>query len=78
MKPNRRPLVILPILLVVAVVVAVVIGRRGSNPGALEASGTVEAVEAELGFTVAGRIEAVSVQEGDTVRIGDRELEWSD
>jgi HlyD family secretion protein len=70
MTPNRRPLVILAILLIVAVVAAVAIGRRGSNRGALEASGTVEAVEAELGVTVAGRIEAVRVQEGDTVSAG--------
>jgi len=36
----------------------------------LQASGTVEATEADLGFSVAGRIEAVLVQEGDTVRAG--------
>jgi HlyD family secretion protein len=70
MTPNRRPLVIIPILLVLAAVVALAIGRRDTSSGALEASGTVEAIEAELGFTVSGRIEAVSVQEGDTVSAG--------
>ncbi len=70
MTPNRRPLILIPLLLVIGVAVAVAIQRRGGSSGALEASGTVEAVEAELGFTVAGRIASVNVQEGDTVAAG--------
>lgn len=70
MSLRRRLAIVLPILFVVAVVV-VALMRRGARDGALDASGTVEAVEAELGFTVSGRIEAVLVQEGDTVRAGD-------
>jgi HlyD family secretion protein len=71
MSPHRRALIAIPVLLVlVAVAVGVTLARRGAGRGALEASGTVEAVEAELGFTVSGRIEALAVQEGDTVRAG--------
>lgn len=36
----------------------------------LVASGTVEATEAQLGFTAAGRIEDIGVREGDRVTIG--------
>lgn len=67
-----------------AAVVAVVatgtwlaIGRRGSRNDTLLASGTVEATEADLGFQVAGRLQAVAVQEGDPVSRG-AELAWLD
>lgn len=66
---NRKRLIPV-LLLLVAIVVAVVLVRRGRDDGPLELSGTVEATEAELGFTVAGRIEAVNVWEGDTVHAG--------
>jgi HlyD family secretion protein len=36
----------------------------------LVASGTVEATEAQLGFTAAGRIDAIHVREGDRIRTG--------
>lgn len=36
----------------------------------LVASGTVEATEAQLGFTAAGRIEAIHVREGDRLQAG--------
>lgn len=45
-------------------------GRGGDD--ALEASGTVEATEASLGFQVAGRIDSLFVMEGATVRGGER------
>jgi HlyD family secretion protein len=38
--------------------------------GAVLASGTVEATQAELGFQVPGRLEALSVREGDRVTAG--------
>ncbi len=69
MSARLRPLVLISILLI-AIVVVVLFVRRNGHAGVLEASGTVEATEAELGFTVAGRIETVLVQEGDTVRAG--------
>lgn len=46
-------------------------GRGGDGSGALEASGTVEATEADLGFQLPGRIVAVSPREGDRVQAGD-------
>lgn len=70
MKPNRK--VILPAAAAV-VIVAVVLGvvlNRAQNGSALIASGTVEATEARLGFQATGRIERVTVREGDTVRAG--------
>jgi HlyD family secretion protein len=67
---NRKRLVPVLLLVVAAAVTAVVLSRRGGAGGALELSGTVEATEAELGFTTSGRVEAVHVREGDTVRAG--------
>ena len=76
---SQRPprLVVIPILLaVVALVTFLVLRGRGSN-GALEATGTVEATDAALGFTVPGRLQAVNVQEGDTVT-ANAVLAWLD
>jgi len=43
----------------------------------IEASGTVEATQAELGFQLSGRIEGLSVREGEAVEAGDL-LGWLD
>ena len=45
--------------------------RDRSAASRLDASGTVEATEAALGFQVPGRIETVIAREGDRVRAGD-------
>ena len=42
------------------------------NGDAIVASGTVEATQAELGFQVSGRLEQLSVREGDQVTAGGR------
>lgn len=42
----------------------------GGNGNSLEASGTVEATDARLGFGTPGRVETVSVREGDAVAQG--------
>jgi len=42
---------------------------RGAD-GALDASGTVEATDAQLGFEAAGRIDTILVHEGDRVKAG--------
>lgn len=55
----------------VAAVIWVVLDGRRDGDQALIASGTVEATEAHLGFPTPGRIEAISVQEGDRVDVGD-------
>lgn len=67
---RRRPVAIAVVVALAAIVATVLLVRRGSHGGSIEASGTVEATEAELGFTVPGRVESVLVQEGDTVRAG--------
>jgi HlyD family secretion protein len=64
------------IALIAAAVVAAgligwwIIARSNGDDGVLSASGTVEATEADLGFQVGGRIEAVRVVEGDRVESG--------
>jgi HlyD family secretion protein len=68
MKDKR--LIIIPIFLVVAVVAWLLFRNRGENDGVIEASGTVEATEADLGFQVGGRVEAISAREGDAVVSG--------
>jgi HlyD family secretion protein len=45
-------------------------GCGGNGDGRIQASGTVEATDADLGFQMAGRIESISVREGDSVRSG--------
>ena len=42
-----------------------------TDDGQIRASGTVEATDADLGFQMGGRIEAILVREGDSVRTGD-------
>jgi HlyD family secretion protein len=69
---NRTRLAVL--VLVGAALVALLwwtLGRDGRGPAALEASGTVEATEADLGFQAAGRLTAVPATEGTRVVRGD-------
>jgi len=44
--------------------------RGGGADGPLDASGTVEATDAQLGFEAAGRIDTIVVHEGDRVKAG--------
>jgi HlyD family secretion protein len=67
---RRRVIPIVLLLLVDPSSPAFVMLRRNGNTGPFEGSGTVEATESELGFTAAGRIEVVTVVEGDTVARG--------
>ena len=69
MKPNPR--IAIPVVVVIVAVIAVGIAlRRGADAGVLDASGTVEATEARLGFQATGRIQDVAAREGDVVRGG--------
>jgi HlyD family secretion protein len=66
---NARIRVVL--VLAVAAVGAWLILRNGSAAdGAVMASGTVEATDADLGFQLAGRVLAIDVEEGDAVTAG--------
>ena len=68
MKPNPR-IVVSVALAVIAGAAAFVIARRGNGPE-LDATGTVEAIEARLGFQVPGRLETVRFHEGDRATKG--------
>ena len=71
MTPTQRIRVIVPVAAVVAGLVSwLTLGTSGDGDPDLSASGTVEAVEADLGFHVPGRIEHVTVREGDLVTSG--------
>jgi HlyD family secretion protein len=62
------------LILVAAAVAALgwwTLGNRDANGAALEASGTVEATESDLGFQVPGRLTRVVPREGTTVAAGD-------
>jgi HlyD family secretion protein len=66
---NRKR--ILPIVAVVVAAVALyLIFRPRGSVGTVEASGTVEATDAQLGFQSAGRIDTILVDEGDQVHTG--------
>lgn len=58
------------VVLVLAVLTAatwLVVRSRSDADGALTASGTVEATDADLGFQLAGRVLEITVEEGDAV-----------
>ena len=58
--------------LAVSTLVFLAAGCRREATTGIEASGTLEATEAELGFQVPGRIDSILVQEGDKVGRGQR------
>lgn len=69
MKNIRR--IALIVVIVVAAGAAITIALlRSDGSMAIEASGTVEATEADLGFQVPGRVEKIDVREGDRVESG--------
>ncbi len=69
---NRsRAIVIVAVVIATGIVLRFTVLRGKGASGALEASGTVEATEAQLGFQTPGRIEVVRVHEGDRVHAGD-------
>lgn len=57
-------------LLLVAVGAWLLLRPGSADAGSLEASGTVEATEADLGFQAGGRIASVEAREGDEVEAG--------
>ena len=67
----KRRLIAAPVALTVLGLGAwLALRSNGDDAGAVEASGTVEATEADLGFQVGGRIAEVRVREGDRVEAG--------
>ncbi|HKI95879.1 MAG TPA: efflux RND transporter periplasmic adaptor subunit [Gemmatimonadales bacterium] len=65
------------VVAIVATITAIVLLSGGGTAGRITASGTVEATETDLGFQVPGRIDSITVHEGDRVRAGDT-LAWLD
>jgi HlyD family secretion protein len=76
MNVKQRVRIVLPAVAVLAVGIWLGLRLR-TDRSSLEASGTVEATEADLGFQVAGRIEGIMVREGDRVQDG-QELAYLD
>jgi HlyD family secretion protein len=75
MKPSR---VVVPVVTVLAVGAILLFAfRRDGTQDVISASGTVEIIEADLGFQRAGRIDSIAVREGDTVAAGTA-LAWLD
>ena len=68
MKDKR--LIIIPVLLIAVVVAWLLLRNRNDADGVIEASGTVEATEADLGFQIGGRVAAINAREGDAVAGG--------
>ena len=66
---NRNRILPIVAVLAVAALLYFVLRPRG-DAGALDASGTVEATDAQLGFQAAGRIDTILVDEGDRVKTG--------
>lgn len=64
----RKLLMIVLVLTVLALAVWLVV--RGGDEAGIEASGTIEATEADLGFGIPGRIAEIHVPEGDSVTAG--------
>lgn len=67
---NNRIRIVIPVVLVVVIAAVVFLRNGGADDGALTASGTVEATEADLGFQVPGRVLEISAREGDVVSGG--------
>lgn len=70
MSPALRIRIAVPVVLVAAFLVWWTVGRSRDGTDYLFASGTVEVVEADLGFQTPGRIDAIAVREGDSVTAG--------
>lgn len=67
---NRRFIVVTIVLAGALILGWLLLRNGGSAGGGIEASGTVEATEADLGFQAGGRVAVVLVREGDRVDSG--------
>jgi len=65
---RKKSVLIILILLVLGVGAMVWFGQMKSRGKEIYYSGTIEAVQSELGFQVSGRVVAVNVREGDRVQ----------
>ena len=70
MKKRLRFAIPVLIAAAVALILWLTLFRGEDDRNAIEASGTVEATEGQLGFQASGRIEDIAVREGDRVTLG--------
>ncbi|HEY2980904.1 MAG TPA: HlyD family efflux transporter periplasmic adaptor subunit [Anaerolineales bacterium] len=78
---HKRPPVPVIVLVILSIVAAAYYGLRALNPsrnGALQASGSIEAVEVGVSPILAGRVSEVLVDEGQAVHAGDTLLRMDD
>ena len=73
MNSKQRIRIAIPAAVVAGTVAWLIFGLPEAASDDLTASGTLEAVEADLGFQIPGRIELIAVREGDEV-VGGTEL----
>ncbi|HET9440634.1 MAG TPA: HlyD family efflux transporter periplasmic adaptor subunit [Longimicrobiales bacterium] len=64
---KNRKLLLIPVVLLVAALVGWLLLRDNDTEGRIEASGTIEGTEADLGFQLGGRVAQVNGREGDRV-----------
>ncbi|MBD3367350.1 MAG: HlyD family efflux transporter periplasmic adaptor subunit [Candidatus Eisenbacteria bacterium] len=72
MKKRRRIVMVVAAAAAVGLVLWLTVFRDDANRDELAASGTVEATEARLGFQATGRVDSITVREGDRVGVGDK------
>jgi multidrug efflux pump subunit AcrA (membrane-fusion protein) len=79
---HQRRRIIIPIVLVLVIgaltIWYLVGGGRAAGNGALDASGTVEAVEVIIAPELSGRVQEVLVEQGDPIAAGDLVLRLDD
>lgn len=68
MKDKR--LIIVPVILIIAFSAWLVLRGDNDANSSIDASGTIESTEADLGFQIGGRVTAINVKEGDAVAAG--------
>ncbi|MCL4528910.1 MAG: efflux RND transporter periplasmic adaptor subunit [Chloroflexi bacterium] len=72
LRNRRTVIVVIVIIALVAVSIGVLLRQSSlNNSTALTASGTVETTQVSIAPEVGGRVQAVNVQEGDSVKAGD-------
>lgn len=74
---NRRVAIPVAVVFIISGLFTINLIRNRGAAARFQASGTVEATEAALGFQVPGRIETIMAREGDRVTTGDT-LAWLD
>jgi len=67
---SKRIRILVPVLVVAGGLTWYLVRGPGGDGGALLASGTVEATDADLGFQAPGRVLSIAVREGDAVTAG--------